>query len=66
MSMLNVAKLFIKTGDFFLLRLWFNIPVNSYGHVEMLSQPNHTFPGQALTKWLTSTPCTYFPCIVPS
>ena len=27
--------------------LWFNIPVNNYGHVETVSYPNHTFPGQA-------------------
>ena len=27
--------------------LWLNIPINNYGHVEMVNQPNHTFPGQA-------------------
>ena len=29
--------------------LWFNVPANNYGHVEMVSQPNQTFPGQAKT-----------------
>ena len=32
----------------------FNIP----GHVETVGSPNHTFPGQAYTKQLTSTLCT--------
>ena len=36
------------------------VPVNSYGHVEMVSLPNHTFSRASLTKWLTSTSCTYF------
>ena len=31
----------------FLNLAWFDffIPVNSYGHVETVSSPNHTFPG---------------------
>ena len=34
--------------------LMFYIPVNSYGHVEMVSSPNHTFSWASLTKRLTS------------
>ena len=33
---------------------------NSYGHVEMVSSPNHTFCWASLAKPLTSTLCTYF------
>ena len=36
------------------------VSVNSYGHVEMVSSSNHTFSWTSLTKWLTSTSCTYF------
>ena len=25
--------------------LWFNVPVNNYGHVETVGLPNHTVPG---------------------
>ena len=38
----------------------FGVPVNSYGNVETVSSPNHTFPGRARAKGLTSTQCTYF------
>ena len=30
-----------------LIDLWFCIPVNNYGHVEPVSEPNQTVPGQA-------------------
>ena len=30
-----------------LFDLWFYVPVNNYGHVEMVSEPNHTVTGQA-------------------
>ena len=39
-----------------------NIPVNSYGHVGMVSSPNHTFSLTCLTKRLTST--SLFACIL--
>ena len=46
---------------FVLFGLTFNVPVNSYGHVEIVSSPNHTFFSWAsLTKRLTSILCTYF------
>ena len=36
--------------------LWFNVPVNSYGHIEMISWPRHNFPGKAYRiKLLNST-----------
>ena len=35
------------------LVLRFYILVNSYGHVETVSSPNHTFTWASLTKWLT-------------
>ena len=42
--------------------VWFDvyIPVNSYGHVEKVSSPNHTFFWASLTKQLISTKCAYF------
>ena len=47
------------TGNF-----WFGlvlyVPVNSYGHVGMVSSQNHTFTWASLTKQLISTSCTYF------
>ena len=48
--------------DIFFLFPWlrFCIPVNSYGHVEMISSPKHTFSWASLTKHLTSTVWTYF------
>ena len=46
-----------------ILFIWFgvmlNIPVNSYGHVGMVSLPTTPFSWANLTKWLTSTLCTY-------
>ena len=33
-----------------LFDLWFYIPVNNYGHVEMVSEPNHTFASSALLE----------------
>ena len=43
--------------------VWFGlilyVPVNSYGHVGMVTSPNHTFSLASLTKRLTSTSCTY-------
>ena len=36
------------------------VPVNSYGHVETISKPNHTFSSRAsLIKQLPSTLYTY-------
>ena len=46
----------------FLFCLRFYVPVSSYGHVEMVSSPNHTFSWASSAKGLTSTSCTYFPC----
>ena len=40
--------------------LRFYVPVNSFGHVETVSSPNHTFSWASLTKKFTSTSCTYF------
>ena len=31
----------------YLFDLWFYVPVNNYGHVEMVSEPNHAIPGLA-------------------
>ena len=45
---------------FSLFGLMFYIPVNSFGHVETVNSPNHTFSWASLTKQLTSTLCTYF------
>ena len=36
------------------------VPVNSYGHVGMVSSPNYTFSGASLNKHLAITSCTYF------
>ena len=36
-----------------------DLSVNSYGHVGMVSSPNHTFSWASLAKRLTSTSCTY-------
>ena len=46
----------------FLFSAWFgvNVTVNSYGHVKMVSSPNHTFPWMSFTKRIISTLCTYF------
>ena len=38
-----------------------NVPVNSFGHVGMVSSPNHTLSWTNLTKRLTGTSITYFP-----
>ena len=46
---------------FYLFGLMLNFPVNSYGHVGMVSSPDHTF-GASLTKLLTSTLFTSFAC----
>ena len=35
------------------------VSVNSYGHVETVSSPNHTFSWACVTKRLASTLCTY-------
>ena len=43
-----------------LLVLLLYVPVNSYGHYETVSSPNHTFSWASLNKRLTSTSCTYF------
>ena len=43
-----------------LLVLLLYVPVNSYGHYETVSSPNHTFSWASLNKQLTSTSCTYF------
>ena len=41
----------------FVLSLY--VSVNSYGHVETVSLPKHTFSCAILTKPFTSTLCTY-------
>ena len=48
---LNSSRLFV---------LVFNVPVNSCGHVETISEPNHTFSSADLdlSKRLSSTQCT--------
>ena len=41
---------FTESGCFcFCWCVFFTSMVNSYGHVGTVSQPNHTFPGQAYT-----------------
>ena len=40
----------------------FYVPVNSYGHVETVSSPSHTFSSASLIKWLTSTSTNTFAC----
>ena len=47
-----------------LFGLMLNVPVNSYGHVRMVSSPNNTFSWASLTKQLTSTSCAYFYLLV--
>ena len=40
----NLLSLFEEHSDSVVLfGLWFNIRVNSYGHVERVSKPSHTF-----------------------
>ena len=39
--------------------LLLNVPVNIYGHVGIVSSPNHTFSWAGLTQQLTSTLCAY-------
>ena len=45
------VNLFIESGALVMtvvvVVLWFNVPVNIYGHVETVSKPNQTFPVQA-------------------
>ena len=38
----------------------FTSQVNSYGHCETVSSPNHTFSWAGLNKRVTSNSCTYF------
>ena len=45
--------------SFFGLMFYVLLPVNSYGHVETVSSPNHTFSWASLTKLSTSTSCTH-------
>ena len=40
-----------------LFGLRFNVPGNSYGHLEWVSSPNHVFSWASLTKQLTITLC---------
>ena len=42
------GALMVKTSalislNIILFGFWFNVPVNSYGHVETVKSPNHTF-----------------------
>ena len=37
----------LTVSIFVLFDLWFYVPVNNYGHVEMVSYPNRTVSGQA-------------------
>ena len=46
-------QLWLKSLLLFSLMLY--VPVNSYGHVGVVSSPNHTFSWASLTKRLTST-----------
>ena len=45
-----------------LLFCCFTSQVNSYGHGETVSSPDHTFPWASLNKQLTSTSCTSRKC----
>ena len=55
-SRLRQVLLYNGSKSHWYIGLWFNTPVNSYGHVEMISSPNHTFFSLAsLTKRLAST-----------
>ena len=44
-----------KHGYFVLFGLGFDVPDNSYGHVETVSSHNHIFFWASLTKRLTHT-----------
>ena len=44
----------------FCLFCCFTSQVNSFGHCETVSSPNHTFSWAGLNKRLTSNSCTYF------
>ena len=47
LSWVEYEKSFITLGPVCLFGLWFNTPDNSSSHIQMVSKPNHTFPGQA-------------------
>ena len=47
----------VQQSVFFCLMLY--VSVNSYGHAETVSSPNHNFSWASLNKRLTSTLCTY-------
>ena len=49
----------VRQNTYFLI-LFFYVPVNSYGHVWMVSSPYHTSSWASLTKQLTCAWCTYF------
>ena len=49
----NIILIFLNVSD--LVGLILYVSVNSYGHVETVSSPKHTFD----LKPLTSTSCTY-------
>ena len=51
---MSQSTIFLSCWFFGLVWCLYNIPVNSYGHVGMVSSPDHT-------SWL-STKCTYFAC----
>ena len=59
----DLADLVHFTGKYMnLFGLWFNIPVNSYGHNEMVTVgPTTLFScASSESKQLTSTQCIYF------
>ena len=54
------ARLTLTDTEQMVFSLALYISVNSYGHVETVSSPNHTFSWASVTKQLTSTLYTYF------
>ena len=51
---------FADFGSQFLFGLILYVSINSYGHVETVSSPRHTFSWASLIKRLTSNLCTNF------
>ena len=57
----NQSKSFHNTCiNYFDFGLVLYVPVNSYGHVRVVSSPYHTFSWASMTKCLTTTSCTFF------
>ena len=51
----TVPQLVVSAGSSFGLVYFLYMSINSYGHIETVSSPHHTFTLASLTKWLTST-----------